>query len=252
MYACRLCGNLSVKPPSPDTKTVISVWKYQCALKRSFQQRGVSFPSYLCQLCFPSLPEKTADWFRIITRDASSSLQGYLKLVIPSAFTIASRHTGLWVQGRELQSWLDRTEALLPQAPANTLCKGNLRSWSCQKEAILLILHGCWSKEPGVQGGPSLSCTRLMLSWEGHWDRNGAGCLRGTGGRTSVNPSAAMWTGAFQEEGTRCVRQMIPWVELQQQQTLGGDRGICSTRCSVCKMDIKTKVQQLGEGHCLH
>ncbi|KAM7326299.1 hypothetical protein ACRRTK_014777 [Alexandromys fortis] len=56
-----------------------------------------------------------------------------------------------------------------------------------------------------------------------------------------------MWTGAFQEEGTRCVRQMIPWVELQQQQTLGGDRGICSTRCSVCKMDIKTKVQQLGE-----
>lgn len=100
MCACRLCGNLSVKPPSPDTKTAISVWKYLCALKRRFQQRGVSFLSYLCQLRLPSLPEKMAGWFRIISGDASSSPQGCLKLVIPSAFTTASRHTGRWVQGR--------------------------------------------------------------------------------------------------------------------------------------------------------
>lgn len=153
------------------------MWKYLCALKRSFQQGGVSFPSYLCQLCFPSLPEKTADWFRIISGDASSSPQGCLTLVIPSAFTTASRHTGRWVQGRGLQSWLDRTEALLPQAPANTLCKGSLRSWSCQKEAILLILHGCWSKEPGIQGGPRLSCTRLMLSRRDTGNAMGLGVL---------------------------------------------------------------------------
>lgn len=58
-----------------------------------------------------------------------------------------------------------------------------------------------------------------------------------------------MWIGAFPEEGSRCVPQMIPWVELQQQQTLGGDRGISSTSCFICKMDLKMEVQQLGEGH---
>lgn len=67
--------------------------------------------------------------------------------------------------------------------------------------------------------------------------------------RTPVQPCGLERS---KKKGTRCVRQMIPWAELQQQQTLGGDRGISSISFSICKMDIKTEVRQLGEGHCLH
>lgn len=99
---CTRAGYVAISQSSPRVQTQNShlcVGIPVCPEKKLPEARG-QLPQPPAPTLLPLTPRKNGDRFRIISRDASSSPQRCLKLVIPSAFTTTSRHTGQWVQGR--------------------------------------------------------------------------------------------------------------------------------------------------------